>query len=646
MRRLSFVLALLLFTFGLRAPNAIILYPLVFESHPSALGSKEDPIARANYEVALLRNPKTGVIPLNIRQRELSFSAKIQSRKEWQEKSNLRINTNEFELAGPFNVGGRTRAIAYDVLDERSIIAGGVSGGIWKTLDNGISWSRKSDPTLRNSISSITQDKRMGKENIWYAGTGELVGNSARSLLAPYRGAGILKSLDNGQTWQILESTVSGTTPDKFQSQLQYIWKIAVNEANDVQDEVLAAAFGGVVRSIDGGNSWQSVLGEQLFDLTSDVDLNDYKVSFYTNIEQIKAGQFIATLSSGTSDKDQLSAVSGFYFSTDGENWQDITPLNFINYHERTVVGSSADGKKVYFLTQGESFVYLWLLEINGIVNGNLDGRWTNLTQNIPSFGGDVGDYNSQGGYNMLVKVHPENDRVVFIGGTNLYRSTDGFTSQRSTKWIGGYSPENDASIYKGHYADQHDLIFDAKDSHRAISANDGGIRLSTDILADSVSWTSRNNGYLTSQFYSIAQRSDEASSELLGGMQDNGSYLADSQGENPAWNRILGGDGGYCAITPNRDYLYVSFQNSQIYRLTINSNYGLSSFARVDPTEGGGDDGEEYLFINPYVLDPWNPSRMFLAGGSVLWRNDNLTQIPAGSQSTTPLNWTKIPGT
>ncbi len=646
MRRIFFLLALLIFTLVLKGPNTPFLYPLVFESQRSALGTREDPMARVNYEAALLRNPTTGVIPQNIRKRELSFSSKIPSRKQWQEKSNLRTNSNDFELAGPFNVGGRTRAVAYDVLDERSMVAGGVSGGIWKTNDNGISWTRRSDPNLRNSISTIVQDKRPDKENIWYAGTGELVGNSAKSLLAPYRGAGILKSIDNGQSWFTLESTTDGATPDKFQSQFQYVWKIAVNEANELQEEVLAAAFGGVVRSLDGGNSWESVLGEKLFDLDAAADLNDYKVSFYTNIEQIKAGQLIATLSSATSDDKKLDGNAGFYFSTNGTDWQNITPLNFSTYHERTVIGSSADGKKVYFLTQGASQVILWLLEINGVSNGNLVGRWTNLSGNIPAFGGDFGNYESQSCYNMLIKVHPENDRIVFIGGTNLYRSTDGFASRNNTKWIGGYSPENDASIYKGHYADQHDLIFDAVDTRRAISANDGGIRFSTDILADSVSWTSRNNGYLTSQFYSIAQRTDEPTRELLGGMQDNGSYLADSHGENPAWNRILGGDGGYCAITPNRDYLYVSFQNSQIYRLTINSNYGLSSFARVDPSGGGGEDGAEYLFINPYILDPWNPSRMFLAGGSVLWRNDNLTQIPAGSQLPTPLNWTKIPGT
>lgn len=329
MRRLPFLAVILFFILGLKSAKVPIEYLLVFETQVSAIGSKEDPLARMNYELSLVKNPLTGEIPQNIRQRELSFSRNIPSKREWLERAKLRTNTNGFELAGPFNVGGRTRAIAYDVLDERILLAGGVSGGIWKTLDNGFSWVRTSDPTLRNSISSITQDKRLGKEQNWYAGTGELVGNSARSLLAPYRGLGILKSIDRGQSWFSLESTIRGATPDEFQNQFQYIWNICVNEANLLQDEVLAAAFGGVVRSLDGGDSWESTLGEQLFDLEPEANLNDYKVPFYTNIEQILPGQFIATLSSATSSEDVLASNGGFYFSTDGEKWQNITPLNF-----------------------------------------------------------------------------------------------------------------------------------------------------------------------------------------------------------------------------------------------------------------------------------------------------------------------------
>ncbi|KAA1246559.1 hypothetical protein [Aquimarina sp. RZ0] len=40
----------------------------------------------------------------------------------------------------PFNIGGRTRALAIDRVNENVILAGGVSGGLWRTEDGGVNW--------------------------------------------------------------------------------------------------------------------------------------------------------------------------------------------------------------------------------------------------------------------------------------------------------------------------------------------------------------------------------------------------------------------------------------------------------------------------------------------------------------------------
>ena len=126
----------------------------------------------------------------------------------------------------------------------------------------------------------------------------------------------------------------------------------------------------------------------------------------------------------------------------------------------------------------------------------------------------------------------------------------------------------------------------------------------------------------------------------ISGGLQDNGSFLNTSGNQNVFWKKILGGDGAYTATTPQGLYWYFSFQKSQIYRVTLNSNFDLTSFARVDPTDGASRTDSEYLFINPYVLDPVNPNIMYLAGGNAIWRNNNLAQIASGSQEATDVNW------
>jgi len=648
-RKIFFNLLAIATIFSIREPQKLPDYSFSFKEEESSIGTEDDPEARLNYEINMLADPKTGSIPVNIRQKEIEFAKRLPVKSTLAAK-NSRIATYNYELAGPFNVGGRTRAILYDATDVNTIVAGGVSGGIWKSTDGGSSWTRKSSPSIRNSISALAQDIRSGKEDTWYFTTGELVGNSAKAIGAPYRGTGIYKSTDGGESWAVIPSTIDNALPDKFTSQFQYSWRIETNHTNPDQDEVLVAAYGGILRSLNGGDTWDVVLGSKLFGLDpSETDLNEAKSPFYTDLRKTKNGHFFAAMSSVTQTAGTLSKAGGFYFSADGKNWQNITPPGLASYHERTVIGVSADESLVYFLTRGNPDTnsnFLWLYTVSGINNGEISGSWTDLSRNIPAKGGTYGNFDSQGGYNMVVEVHPKNKNVVFLGGTNLYRSTDGFNTTNNTKWIGGYAPKNNGSVYPSHYPDQHKVLFHPSNPDQMISTNDGGIRFSNNCLADSVTYTSLNNGFVTSQFYTITQRKDKDTNEMMGGMQDNGTYLKSAPGENPAWNRILGGDGTYCAISKNAQFHYVSFQQSQIYRLLLDDNYSLKSYARVDPTGGGKSKNQEYLFVNPYLLDPWNSNIMYLSGGDVIWRNENLLLIPAGSQQTTTVGWSKIEDT
>ena len=606
-----------------------------------SVGSRENPIARFEYEYQKLADPRTLEIPEGIRKLELEFQKSIPERRNLV-VNGARLEERAYRLSGPFNVGGRTRAAVLDVRNENVIVAGGVSGGVWKTTNGGTSWVQTNDPNASSSVTCMTQDVRPGKEDIMYFGTGELVGNSPRSLSAPFRGDGVFKSTDGGNTWFQLEST-NDSEESRFGSQFQYNWALVANPFRSDVDEVFLASFGGILRSQDGGETWSAVLGEELFNLPKTEDLNLVNAPCYTNIHQTSNGYFLATLSQNNCSSNERYSKSGIYFSVDGETWTDITPIPKVLLGERTVIGSS--GNIIYFLAQGnsDSEVSLLKLEITGLNGQSPIGLWTDLSDNIPMLGGQVGDYDSQSSYNMVVSVHPDDPAIVYVGGTNLYRSTDGFTSTDNTKWIGGYAPDNDASRYPNHHPDQHLIIYYPSNRNRMLSFNDGGVRLTQNNRADSVMWSSLNNGFVTSQFYQVSQQPDEASQVIVGGMQDNGVYVKNAPIENSPWTRILGGDGGFSFITNNRNFYYASIQNSQIYRITLNGENNLTSFARVDPAGGGEEENQEYLFINPYVLDPMNNNRMFLAGGNVIWRNNNLVQIPSGKQDPTSVNWETI---
>jgi hypothetical protein len=612
---------------------------VVFLDEPSSIGTKENPQARFEYEHQLLADPLTGRIPAGIERKSVKFSRRISNRT--QANQNARLSTSLFEAEpwiprGPYNIGGRTRALAIDYSNEDVLIAGGVSGGIWRSEDGGRNWGKMTTQETVHSVTCITQDLRPGKENIWYYGTGELQGNSARGGDAPFRGDGIFKSIDGGKSWFSLTSTGMGEN-HIFNNQFQYIWNITTNPDNFAEDEVIAAIYGAIVRSTDGGESWQVVLGENF--LNQDLDLNQAVCPYFTDIARTEDGSFYATLSQ-FAIQNRNNPVHGIFHSGNGTEWVNITPRTWPTRYRRTIIATSASKPgEVYFLADSEPyrfFKFILFEQDQNLVNG----IWRDHSGNIPNFGGNVGDFDSQDSYNMVLAVHPLHSEVLFMGGTNLYRSADGFSTENSSQWIGGYDTTNNRSVYPNHYVDQHAVVFYPSNPNRMLTGNDGGVQITENNLAPEITWRSLNNGYVTAQFYTVALNRFSTDNFVSGGMQDNGSYLTDSRSATSDWRRILGGDGGYCDISRDGLFYYFSFQDGQIYRITLNSSFRLTSFARVDPDGAGERNNQSTLFINPFVLDPHNSNIMYFAGGDQIWRNLNLTQIPRGSQDPTSINW------
>lgn len=591
-------------------------------------------MGRLEYLQMLTADPSTGKIPSNIRNAELQFDRFLT-----RQTAGLRTKQLTYVSEGPENVGGRTRAVAFDVRDENTILAGGVSGGIWKSTDGGINWTRKSNPENRNSVTCIVQDIRPGMQDTWYHGTGEIVGNSARGGGAPFRGDGIYKSTDNGETWDPIPST-QDSEPNVFNSQFQYIWDIEINPENLVEDEVLVAAFGGILRSVDGGNTWEVEIGQELFGLDESFDLNEVSASFYTSLERSVDNVFYAALST-ESPTDEVSPDAGLYYSLNGQGWEDITPLTDESQYRRVVIGTSPSNSDIAYFMLDSNPVFilehrLSLVNSPGRING-----FDPQPREIPDFEAELGDIDTQGSYNMMIRVHPDDPNIVFIGATNLYRSTDGFRTQENIAWIGGYDPGGETKSYENHHPDQHDLLFLPSDPNISLSASDGGLIRTEDITADSVSWQSRNDGFITSQFFTIAQSKMQGDQTLIGGMQDNGTDLAPNG--NKSWGAVIGGDGGYSATTQYNALWFASFQRGQTLRLTLDEDFGITSFGRVDPGGLVEEAGSIYLFVNPFTLDPTNENRMFCAGGNHLYFHPNVSQIPGGSQTPTNFGWERV---
>lgn len=592
---------------------------------------------RREFEQLKYRNPDQGAIPEGIRERELAFAARLQNDVLGGNKDVEDIQSfGQWKSNGPWNIGGRTRAGAYDVRDPKTIIIGAVSGGIWRSTNEGGSWTLQTKPEQLHSVACLAQDTRTGHEDTWYAGTGEIYGNSAQ-----ISGNGILKSTDNGASWKPLASTVSAATPASHQ--FAYTWRILVHPLRDTQEVYVATARSGVHRSVDGGATWKSTISSN---------------ALFSEIIVTPNGTLYAAFSGYTGTVGAVSSRWGIYKSTDGVTWSNVTPPDMRNDVKRIVLapipqspdgiyalsetpGQGAKGSTLYRGEERFEWHSLWR---NGAANQPA-GEWTNISQSLPLTDEQRGDFYSQGGYDLLVKVSPHDPNVVVVGGTNLYVSTDGFATATKWNWIGGYwkpTPSFDKyTSYINHHPDQHDVFFHPTRPLTMVSINDGGIYRTDDVRAENVAWTDLNRGYLTTQFYTVDIDQADASQRVVGGMQDNSVWMTSTDSTEASWKRIGGGDGAYSYFADNGKTLYYSSQQGRVYRVTYNDDGSERNRTRIDPIGP-----KDYLFINPYVVHPIDQKVVYVGGGNALWRNLDVSQIPIGTSDSTKIGWDSLGST
>lgn len=607
--------------------NQVYKNQKMFDSKTGATNSKtpierqaDNAVERSKYEVERLKDPTTGKIPSGIRELELKFSEKISLGSASQKslatsaKSSTQTDFYNWKNRGPFNVGGRTRALAIDRTNENVILAGGVSGGLWRSENSGASWTKVTRNFQAPSITAIIQDPRPFKSNIWYYTSGERLGNSATTS-SFYTGTGVYKSQDGGKTFELLRATADATV-DAI-SPFDITNSIAINPING---DIYVATFNGLHRSNNDGNSFTEVLAGG-FDNRVEVKITP-------------SGKIYATI--------EFDGVpnAGYFTSTDGDNWTNITPPDFITNYGRTVME---------YVPSDENIIYFFTHNIDGDAvlqkYDATDNTWVDLSTNLPnsSIGGSVGDLNLQGGYNMVIKIHPTNSDIVFVGGTNIYRSTTGFTTPAGQEsWIAGYSPINNVSLYTNQHPDQHELVFFPSNPNKVLSGNDGGVFLTEDITVvsgdtEQVTWTSLNNGYITTQPYHVSFDTEANSDDLLAGFQDNGTWFTNSTATNATWVEDFGGDGSYSAIADGGLTRYVSSQNGNAFRFNFDESGEFVSFTSVQPVATG------FSFINPFILDPNNDNIMYMPIGTSIWRNSDLDEIPLFSNADTSVNWEQL---
>ena len=426
-----------------------------------------------------------------------------------------------FVEEGPDNVGGRTRGLAIKPGDDNIIYAGGISGGLFNSIDAGNSWNRVQgyDDAVNDAINgngsiSISSIAVSFDGHIYVATGGSIFNEQGLSFESSgiTAGDGIWYSADEGLTFQQVAGT-DGKDITKVVADLN-------------QDNVIyySGVSNGVKRVTDLGTP-ESMPGLPV------TTTGDVKVSV--------DGQVLIT---GVSQGGQRSWVS----QDGGASWTDL-------HSNGQLVGSGA-GRSEYAISpfknaNGDYSVYCVLVTSSGSLKGvyrSIDNgtNWCQIGPSATTGFAPFGD-NTQGIYDCVIAAHPSVEGCV-LGGIDLWTwyqtpgaGCDNGEWQVASNW--SFNPQNPFYIH----ADNHRITFNSQG--RMYVGNDGGVQMST--IPNSISFFSVvNKGYNVTQFYAMGYGGDGS---VIGGAQDNGTQLNDHTGVGPLeFREVNGGDGFECEIS------------------------------------------------------------------------------------------------
>src|ERR1035437_2110437 len=437
----------------------------------------------------------------------------------------------------PDNAGdnsGLAAGIAVNPTDPKTLWLASAGGGIWKTSNGGTTWRPVTDllgPTPTGAIA-------VSPSNPNRVDAGTRCGHSPSSY-PPAPGVGVLISNDGGETGRV---GAAGTGPGNI------FFELSVDPANP--DIVLAASDAGVQRSMDGGDTWKQIVAVPAYSLSR--ASADPKVLFAGTWNPPASGSLVSRVP-GSIGK---STDGGATFVEKAAG----LPGDPTSRARPEVAVAPSDPSRVYALFSDTSN-----LQIDMVASTDGGDSWTPL--NLKTKKVDI--LSTQGNYFSDMAVDPSNPNVVYAGGLDLWKATDGGgTWARIPRWQGiGFG-----SPYV--HADQHAIVFASDGS--ILFSTDGGLYRTTN---GGQSFMSLNRGLVTMQFYNICT-TPVTPDLVMAGAQDNGTSF---RVQGTEYRAVIDGDGFSCLAHPT---------NPQILHGTVYLEYVVRS------TDGGATWNDAYSGI------------------------------------------------
>jgi len=471
----------------------------------------------------------------------------------------------QWEPAGPSNYGGRTRAFVVDNTDNNTLYVGGVNGGIWKSTNQGASWSPISDDISSLAIGSMCQTPN----GDIYAGTGEgFTSRAGGETYTPgFPGDGIFLSTDGETFTKLTTSQIFG-----------YVYRLVSHPTNNT---VFAATNIGLYYSDDQGLKWNRIKAGACTDFAISSDGGS------------AVGVFANRLYRATNPTSEASYTLSTGLPIGARVVVAMAPSD-PNFVYAQITGSVTIETPSGNVSVGDGLVGVFQSKDNGSTFERIIGKentFFNLMTHLSLQSG-------QGVYNTCISVHPENAEWIFLGGIEFAT----WTVDGGPRIVGNTfdSPTNPAGIH----ADKHFITWDTKsDPPIMYITHDGGITKSTNAAQDR--FATITNGYQTTQFFGIDVGPDGS---ILGGTQDQRTILIDLKGSRETDGEFVwGGDGGRVEISDlNPDIIFAQNPRGFMFR-SLNKGGGWSAFWDqrineyfVDPDDPDSD------------TDPYVPSNIF----------------------------------
>ncbi len=480
-----------------------------------------------------------------------------------------------FRSIGPAVTSGRVIAFAVDPNDRTKYYVAIASGGVWKTVNAGTTWTPVFENEGAFSIGAVALDPK-NPSTVW-VGTGER--NSQRSV---GYGDGVYRSDDGGKSWRNVGLKTS-----------EHIGRIAIDPRDS--NVVFVAAQGplwsaggerGLYKTTDGGKTWKAVISISENTGVSDVVIDPADPDTMYAATWQRRRHFYTLINGGPE--------SAIHKSTDGGNtWTKL----------RSGLPPGDLGRIGLSISPANTNVVYATVEASGNLSGifRSNDRGATWERTSPSI--------AQGMYYGQIVADPKNVDRIYIPNVVFQVSDDAGRTQR-------------ALGERLKHVDNHAIWVDPNNTDYLLVGCDGGVYESFDRGSN---WNFKAN-LPVGQFYDVTTDNAVPFYHVYGGLQDNSSIGGPARTRNSAgilnsdWYTTNGGDGFTSRIDPlDSNIVYAESQNGGLVRFDKRTGERVS----IAPIEGKDIESQRYNWDSPLIISPHSNTRLYFAGHK-LFKSDN----------------------